>query len=64
MDIARLIAGRDPAEIVTCPAGAAVREAVQLLADKRIGALPVISSGQLVGIITETDVLREFAKTA
>ncbi len=39
MDIAKLIAARDPSEIVTCPAGATVRQAVQLLAEKRIGAL-------------------------
>jgi CBS domain-containing protein len=61
MDIARLIAGRDPAEIVTCPAGAAVREAVQLLADKRIGALPVMRDGMVAGIFSERDVLYHLA---
>lgn len=30
--------------------------------DERIGALPVMDGGQLVGIITETDILRAFAQ--
>jgi CBS domain-containing protein len=62
MDIARLIAARDPAQIVTCPAGATVRQAVQLLADMRIGALPVTSGGQLAGIFSERDVLYRLAE--
>jgi CBS domain-containing protein len=62
MDIARLIAARDPAEIVTCPAGATVRQAVQLLADRRIGALPVMQGGQVAGIFSERDVLYRLAK--
>ena len=57
MDIARLIAARDPAQIVTCPAGATVRQAVKLLAEKRIGALPVTGGGQVMGIFSERDVL-------
>jgi acetoin utilization protein AcuB len=40
------------------------REAARVMVENKIGALPVVSGGQLVGIITETDVLREFAKTA
>ena len=58
MDIARLIASRDPVEIVTCPAGATVRQAVQLLSEKRIGALPVLQGGQLAGIFSERDLVR------
>lgn len=61
MDIARLIAARDPAEIVTCPAGATVRQAVQLLAGKRIGALPVLQGGEVAGIFSERDVLYRLA---
>jgi CBS domain-containing protein len=57
MDIARLVAARDPADIVTCPAGATVRQAVQLLAERRIGALPVTSGGEVAGIFSERDVL-------
>ena len=62
MDIARLIAARDPAQIVTCPAGATVRQAVQLLAEKRIGALPVLSGGHLAGIFSERDSLYRLAE--
>jgi len=62
MDIARLIASRDPGQIVTCTAGATVRQAVQLLAEKRIGALPVLSGGQVAGIFSERDVLYRLAE--
>jgi CBS domain-containing protein len=62
MDIARLIASRDPAQTVTCPAGATVRQAVGLLAEKRIGALPVLSGGQLAGIFSERDMLYRLAE--
>nr|WP_166178094.1 CBS domain-containing protein [Altererythrobacter segetis] len=62
MDIARLIASRDPNEIVTCPAGATVRQAVQLLAERRIGAMPVMQGGQVAGIFSERDVLYRLAE--
>ena len=62
MDIARLIASRDPSEIVTCSAGATVRQAVQFLAEKRIGALPVLQGSQVAGIFSERDVLYRLAE--
>jgi len=62
MDIARLIRTRDPHAIVTCPAGATVRHAVQLLAEKRIGALPVLQGGQVAGVFSERDVLYRLAE--
>jgi CBS domain-containing protein len=62
MDIARLIASRDPTRIVTCPANASVREAVRLLAEKRIGAMPVVRGGQVAGIFSERDVLYRLAE--
>lgn len=40
------------------------RDAAVLMLDHRIGALPVVDGGQLVGIVTETDLLRAFVKTA
>jgi acetoin utilization protein AcuB len=40
------------------------RDAAALMLDHRIGALPVVDGGQLIGIITETDLLRAFVKTA
>jgi acetoin utilization protein AcuB len=39
------------------------REAAQLMLDHGVGALPVVDGGLLVGIITETDLLRAFVQT-
>ena len=61
MDIAQLIAGRSPAEVISCDVNAPVREAVKLLAQKRIGAVPVMENGSLAGIFSERDVLYRMA---
>jgi CBS domain-containing protein len=61
MTIARLIAGREQ-QIVSCSPQDSVREAVQRLSDKRIGALPVIDGGRVVGIFSERDLLHCIAK--
>ncbi|MBI4161447.1 MAG: CBS domain-containing protein [Acidobacteria bacterium] len=37
-----------------------LREAVEIFCLKKIGALPVIAGGKLVGIVTDTDMLRAF----
>ena len=37
---------------------APLREAVQILCDKKFGAIPVVEKGKLVGIITGVDMLR------
>jgi CBS domain-containing protein len=37
---------------------AEIEQAARLLADKKIGCLPVVAEGKLVGLLTETDVLR------
>lgn len=57
MTIARLIEGRNAATVVTCDAGASMREAVALLAERRIGAMPVLENDRIVGIFSERDVL-------
>lgn len=57
MDIGQLIAGRDPAAIITCEAGARLHEAVECLATQRIGAMPVMQDGAVAGIISERDVI-------
>jgi acetoin utilization protein AcuB len=41
---------------------APLREAVRILCDRKFGALPVVADGVLVGIITETDLLRAFLR--
>jgi CBS domain-containing protein len=61
MTIARLIAGREQ-QIVSCTPRDSVREAVQRLSERRIGALPVIDGGEVVGIFSERDLLHCIAK--
>jgi CBS domain-containing protein len=57
MTIARLIEGRDAAAIVTCAADTTVGAAIALLAERRIGAMPVTEQGRLAGIFSERDVI-------
>jgi len=44
-------------EVVSVEAGASVRDAVALLAGRRIGAVPVTDSGRVAGIFSERDVI-------
>lgn len=46
---------------VTVTVDASVQEAAKLMAERKIGCLPVLDAEKLVGIVTETDVLRYFA---
>jgi len=62
MEIARLIAGRSTADIISCDVNNTVGEAVRLLAEKRIGAVPVMENGSLAGIFSERDVLYRMAE--
>lgn len=43
--------------VITIDGGASVAEAVALLAEKRIGALPVMQGGAVAGIFSERDVI-------
>lgn len=56
MTIARLIAGREQ-HIVRCSPKETVRDAAERLADNRIGAMPVIDGGRVIGIFSERDLL-------
>ncbi|MFN4113557.1 MAG: CBS domain-containing protein [Sphingomonadaceae bacterium] len=62
MEIAHLIAGRSSRDIISCATGAPVREVVALLASRRIGALPVMEAGRVVGIFSERDVVYRMAE--
>jgi len=44
--------------VVTVPPDAPIKDAAHLLKEKKIGCLPVISAGTLVGLVTVSDVLR------
>jgi acetoin utilization protein AcuB len=46
------------APAVTIAPDASVQDAARTMAEKRIGCLPVVEKGKLVGILTETDILR------
>ena len=45
-------------EVVTIGPEADVQEAARLLLERRIGSLPVMEDGKLVGILSETDLLK------
>jgi len=53
----RQIMTRSP---TTISPAASLRDAVQILCERKFGALPVVEQGKLVGIITGVDMLRAF----
>lgn len=57
MTIGRLLERREDSAIVSCPRSATVREAVRLLAARRIGALPVMDGNAVAGIFSERDIV-------
>lgn len=61
MTIARIIANRGSSDIIACDCTTPVAEVVQTLASKRIGALPVLREGRVVGIVSERDVIYRLA---
>ncbi|QUL37262.1 CBS domain-containing protein [Erythrobacter sp. JK5] len=62
MTIANIIAGRSADSIISCDAATSVAEVVELLAGKRIGALPVLRDGKIAGIVSERDVIYKLAE--
>ena len=45
-------------KVITVTAETKIAEAARLMADKKIGCVPVIDDGRLVGLVTTTDILR------
>lgn len=45
-------------KVVTVSPDTPIQEAVHLMADKKLGCVPVVSEGVLVGLVTTTDILR------
>lgn len=62
MTIARLLERRSAAAIVTCDGDVTVADAVNRLARHRIGALPVVERGAVIGIFSERDLLIRIAR--
>ena len=50
------------AEPITIAPDASVTEAAHVLVEKRIGALPVVAGGVLVGLVTEGDLIMQDVK--
>ena len=66
MTIAAVLQGKGN-QVETVSADASLFDAVRRLGEKRIGALPVVEAGRIVGIVSERDViycLREHGRDA
>ena len=46
--------------VITVESDRPAHEAARLMLDHKIGALPVVDAGCLIGIVTETDIVRAF----
>jgi CBS domain-containing protein len=44
--------------VVTVAPETSIKDAAHLMADKKIGCVPVVSDGAIVGLVTTTDILR------
>lgn len=62
MKIAQLIASRAASDVIACDTRTRVADAIALLAEKRIGAIPVIEAGRVAGIFSERDVIYRLAQ--
>jgi len=61
MTIAAVLKGRE-GQVISISSSRSVAEAIGLLAEKRIGALPVVEGEQVIGIFSERDVIYCLAK--
>jgi CBS domain-containing protein len=50
--------------VVSIGAASPLTDAMRLMADRRIGALPVVENGRVVGILTQSDVVTALAHQA
>ncbi|MEE9239982.1 MAG: CBS domain-containing protein [bacterium] len=49
-------------EVITIGSSAEVKEAARTMLKKKIGCLPVVDGGELVGLISESDIIRVVAE--
>jgi acetoin utilization protein AcuB len=47
-------------EVITVDENDALEEAARIMVDNKVGGLPVMRDGELVGLITETDIFKTF----
>jgi CBS domain-containing protein len=50
-------------EVITISPEASIEEAGKVMLEKKIGCLPVIEEGNLIGLVTETDILRHYVES-
>ena len=62
MTIAAILSGKG-SDVATVPAGTSVRDAVALLADRKIGAVPVLEDGAIRGKGSEAHAPSDTADT-
>jgi CBS domain-containing protein len=60
MTVDRILQGKSR-EIASITAGASLAAVCSLLADRRIGAVPVLEGTSLIGILSERDIVRALA---
>ncbi|MCH4152161.1 MAG: CBS domain-containing protein [Sphingobium sp.] len=61
MTIASILSGKGH-DVVALASNASVKEAVELLVGRRIGCVPVVDGGKVVGILSERDVVRSLGE--
>lgn len=47
--------------VITVESGTTIEQAAKIMAERRIGFLPVVSSGRLIGVVSERDIVRAIA---
>lgn len=62
MNLVSMILKAKGSDVVTIPLGTTMIEALEVMAQKNIGAIVVTEKGQPVGIFSERDFVREVAK--
>ena len=62
--VVQILQSKPDKTVYTIAPGASVFDAVKLMAEKNIGALPVVEGGKIVGVITERDYARKIVLMA
>jgi CBS domain-containing protein len=45
-------------QVISAAPDTPIKEIAHLMAEKKIGCVPIVSAGALVGLVTNTDILR------